>query len=242
MMTLTPAERAALRQVIESLRDVFDGVQGEGTIEGLHLAIAMLGEAAIKRLHFGLGGEAPQGSLHGWLEVALDGLAIPDLPPELQVLMPKHVELRPAVRGVPMQPLLQLGLDATQPDADEARLQAQAEALLAHGVTIALESLAFDLGPANVRGTGEIMVKGPDDYRGEAHVTATGLDGLIDKARNDPLLQQGMPVLIILRGFAKPEGDHLVWNVVAEGDAITVNGIPLSGQPSSPPPRHPPRR
>lgn len=240
-MELTPAERTALRQVIESVRGVFDSAQGEDTIEGLHFAVGGLGEAAIKRLHFALGGDAPQGILQGWFDIAVDGIAIPDLPPEAQALMPKHLVLHPAVRGIPMQPLLQLALDATQPGADEARLQAEAEALLAHGATIALETLGFDLGPANVRGTGQIVVKGLDDYRGEAHLTATGVDALIDKARSDPLLQQAMPVLIMLRGLAKPEGDHLVWNIVALGDAVTVNGIPLSGQPSSPP-GHPPRR
>jgi stage V sporulation protein SpoVS len=74
-------------------------------------------------------------------------------------------------------------------------------------------------------------VTAPDEYHAEAHVTATGLDELMKQAHGNPQLEQALPFLAIARGFAQPEGDHLVWDIVAGNGGLTVNGIPLGKQP-----------
>ena len=80
-------------------------------------------------------------------------------------------------------------------------------------------------GGAGVRpGTGESGGHRPrhDDlaqtWHGEAHVAATGFDELDDPgARRTRILQQALPVLIMLRGMAKPDGERLVWDIVSDG-------------------------
>ena len=48
------------------------------------------------------------------------------------------------------------------------------------------------------------------------------------QARTNPDLQQALPVLIMLRGLAKPDGKKLVWDIVSDGPSVTVNGLDLS--------------
>ena len=244
---LSPEERAALHQLVLGLRGIFTSVHGEETIDGLHVALAGMGEATINHVRFGVGGDAPHGLLHAWLDVTLDGLTVANLPPQAAGLVPHHVVLRPSLGGIPADALMKLALEATEPNANQAQVEAEAESLLTTGgATLGLEKLGFDVGPADVQGTGHVTVTGPMQYRGEAHLTATGLDALIDRAHGDPMLQRAIPMLIMLRGFAKPEGDHLVWNVLANDGEVTVNGIELvkphgpgSGHDGEP---HPPSR
>ena len=57
----------------------------------------------------------------------------------------------------------------------------------------------------------------PESWHGEAHLVATGFDELTAQARTNPDLQQALPVLIMLRGLAKPDGERLVWDIVSDG-------------------------
>ena len=59
-------------------------------------------------------------------------------------------------------------------------------------------------------------------------LSATGLDELTTQARTNPDLQQALPVLVMLRGLAKPDGDRLMWDIASDGPTVTVNGIDLS--------------
>ncbi len=224
---LTPEGRTALRQLVESLRGIASSIHAEEDIDGLHVAVAGVGEGSVKHARLGFGGTAPDGLLHTYIELAFDGLSLPDLPPEIATLLPRHVSLRPSFSGIPTEALLKLLLEATRPGADQSQLTMEAMSLMKKGATVALEKLGFDLGPATVQGSGRVMVVGPNQYVGKAHLTATGFDALMQQARKDPTLQQGIPVLGMLRGYAKPEGDHLVWNIVARDGGVSVNGVPL---------------
>jgi hypothetical protein len=216
-------------------------VKGEETLDGLHIAVAGQGEATVRHLRLGIDGAAPDGMLHAALDIMLDGLAVQDQQPQRTALMPHHVELRPSVAGVSMADLTALALEATDPDVDQARLQADAATLLTHGgVTVGLDALAVDLGPAELHGSGHVLVTAPDEYQAEARVTATGLDELMKQASGNPDLQQALPFLAIARGFARPEGDRLVWDIVAGTAGLTVNGIGFGNQ--KPDKHHPDKR
>ncbi len=230
---LSPPARAALRVFIEALRGVITGVQGEETIDGMHIAVAGRGEATVRHVRFGIDGAAPDGMLHAALDIALDGLAVQNLPPQTMSLMPHHLELRPSVAGVSLAGLTTLALQATDQDVDQARLQTEAEALLTQGgVTFGLDTLDLDVGPAELHGRGHVLVTGANEYQAEAHVSATGLDELMQQARGNPNLKQVLPFLAMARGFARPEGDRLVWDIVAGKAGLTVNGIEL-GNPQA---------
>jgi hypothetical protein len=227
-LALSAPARAALRAFIESLRGIATGVQGEETINGMHVAIAGQGEATVRHMRLGIDGAAPDGMLHAGFDIVLDGLAVQNLPSQAATLMPHHLELRPSVAGVSVADLTTLALEATDQQVDRARLQADAAVLLAHGgVRLGLDTLDVDVGPADVHGGGHVLVTGPGEYQAEAHVTAKGLDALMQQARGNPDLKRALPFLAIARGFARPEGDHLVWDIVAGKAGVTVNGIEL---------------
>ncbi len=229
---LSAPGRAALRALIQSVRGVINGMHGEETISGLHIAVAGQGEAAVKQMRFGIEGAAPDGMLHGSLDIAFDGVAVENMASEVTTLMPHHLELRPSISGVSLADATALALDATDQDADPARLQAKALTMLAHGgVTFGMDTLDFDVGPADLHGHGQVLVRGPDDYQAKAHITAKGLDELMKQAQGNPSLQQALPFVAMARGFGRPEGDHLVWDIVAGKDGLTVNGVPLGGSP-----------
>jgi hypothetical protein len=244
---LPPPARAQLRLMVESLKDMLGAVRLEETIEGLQVEVAGMGSVAIKRFMLAFGGEAPDGKLHAWADFGLDNLDTPNLPPKIAAYLPRHLEVKPSLSGVRTADLSKLALDATEEGADSDSLAPDIAALLSHGgADLGIETLSFDLGPAKIEGTGRITILSPDTWRGEAHVSATGLDELTTQARGNPDLQQALPVLIMLRGLAKPDGDRLVWNIASDGPLVTVNGIDLSqlggDKSKGKPPGQPPKR
>lgn len=221
--------RVQLRALIEALPDMLTGVRLEETVDGLQIEVAGMGGLALQHILLGFGGEAPDGKLHAWFDIGLDGLNTPSLPPKVTAYLPHHIELRPSVSGIRTADLTKLALDATEEGGGDDRLAPDIAAIFAQGgVNLSLETLSFDLGPAKVEGVGKVVMLSPDSWHGEARLSATGLDELTAQARTNPDLQQALPVLIMLRGLAKPDGNRLVWVIVSEGTTVTVNGIDLS--------------
>ncbi|HET7882276.1 MAG TPA: hypothetical protein VFL55_15425 [Acetobacteraceae bacterium] len=247
---LPPAARTQLRLLVDSLQDLLTAVSIEETVDGLQAEIAGVGGFSLKRFLLGFGGEAPDGRLHAWLHIGLDELATPSLPPRVATLLPHRVELKPSLSGVLTSDLQKLAVDATEDGANASSLEPDITAIFAHGgVKLALDTLAFDIGPAKVEGSGQVTALSPDTWHGEAHVTATGLDDLASLARTNPDLKEALPALIMLRGLGKPDGKKLVWDIVSDGPSVQVNGLDLSqlggGDAPKPPPGKPgqkPRR
>ena len=221
--------RAQLRLLVESLQDMLTEVSLEETLDGLQLEIAGIGGLSMRHFLLGFGGEAPDGRLHAWVDIGLDELDSPSLPPNVAAFLPHHLEIKPSLSGVLTADLHKLALDATDEGADSDSLEPDVAAIFSHGgVNLDVQTLSFDLGPAKFEGTGHATALSPDTWHGEAHVVAAGFDDLTVRARADPDLQQALPVLILLRGLAKPDGKRLVWDVVSDGPTVTVNGLDLS--------------
>ncbi len=226
---LSAPARAQLRRLVDSLQDMLTAVSIEESVDGLQVEIAGIGGLSMKHFLLGFGGESPEGRLHAWLNIGVDEPASPSLPPNIAAFMPHHVEIKPSLSGVLTADLHKLALDATEESADADSLAPDIAAIFSHGgVELGIETLSFDLGPAQVQGTGHITVLAPDAWHGVAHLVATGLDDLSTQARTNPDLQQALPVLILLRGLAKPDGKKLVWDIVSDGPTVTVNGLDLS--------------
>ena len=167
--------------------------------------------------------------MHAWVELGVDELASPSLPPKVATYLPHHVEFKPSLSGIPTADLHKLAMDATEAGADSSTLAPDIAAIVSHsGAELGMEALAFDLGPAKVAGTGRVTITSPGTWHGEAHLTATGFDELATQARANPDLQQALPALIMLRGLAKPDGERLVWDIVSDGPSVKVNGLDLS--------------
>lgn len=226
---LPPALRKQLRLVVDALQDMLTSVTLQQSLDGVQVEMAGVGGMSIKRLLLGMGGDAPDGRLHVWIDVALDELASPSLPPKMAAYLPRHMEIKPSLSGVLMTDLHKVALDATEDGMGNDRFAPDLDAIFAHGgFQLGLETLSFDLGAAKIDGTGEVTVVSPDTWHGAAHLVATGFDDLTAQARSSPELQSALPALIVLRGLAKQDGDRLVWDVVSDGPKTTVNGLDLS--------------
>jgi hypothetical protein len=226
---LPPAVRAQARLAVESLQDMLSSVRLEETLDGVQAEMAGLGSLSIKRVMMGMGGEATDGRLHAWIDLALDELASPSLPPRVAAYLPRHVAIKPSLSGVQTADLRKLALDATEQGASDDRFASDLAAIFSHGgIELGLETLSFDLGGARIGGTGKITVTAPDAWHGVAHLEAIGFDDLTAQARTSPELQSALPLLVMLRGLAKQDGERLVWEVASDGTSTTVNGLDLS--------------
>jgi len=240
-LDLPPAAREQVRLIIEALQDMVTSVALQETLEGVQMEMAGVGGMSIKRFFLGLGGEAPAGRLHAWIDLALDELASPSLPPKIAAYLPRHVEIKPSLSGLLITDLHQIALNATADGSGTDRFAPDIDAIFAHGgFRLGLETLSFDLGSAKIDGTGEVTVVSPDTWHGVAHLAATGFDDLTTQARDSPELQSALPALIMLRGLAKQDGERLVWDIVSDGPKTTVNGLDVSALAGGDKPKKPP--
>lgn len=226
---LPPAARAQIRLMLAAVQNMLTSVSMEESLDGVQVEVAGVGGGTIKHVKLGFGGEAPDGMLHAWLDFGLEGLDSPTIPPSIAAYLPHHFEIKPSFSGVQTADLQKLAQDATEDDKGKSSYGPDLAAIFSHGgANVNLETLSFDLGPAKIEGTGRFTALSPDKWHGQAHLTAAGFDELTTQAHDNPDLQQALPVLIMLRGLAKPDGDHLVWDIVSDGPKLTVNGMDMS--------------
>lgn len=243
---MTTDLRACLRAAVEAVRGMSSAMDGEEIFDDVRVEAGDFGAVGIRRVRMGVGGDATADRLNAWMSVALDGPSMASLPPDVAKAMPSHVSLRPSVSGVPLDALLALALEALNEGADLDGISARAISLAADGTAqVGIDTLAIELGAARLEGNGHMRLLAPDQPAGKAHVTLTGIDDLMAQASHNPTLQPAVPVLVMLRGLAKPEGKLLVWNVSYTPERTLVNGVDLKqmfgGQPGAPPPRRTPR-
>jgi hypothetical protein len=226
---LPPLAKAQLQLVTAAMEDLVSSVSVQESLDDMQVEIAGKGGATIKHLQLGFGGDAPDKTLHAWLDIGFDGLDSPTMPPQFATYLPKHFEIKPTLSGVPTAVLRKLAMDVSADDPTKQPMGPDIAAIFASGgAVIGLETLSFDLGPATLKGTGDVTVTSPSTWRGQAHVVATGFDQLTAQARENPDLQQALPVLVMMRGLAKPDGNKLVWDIASEGPKLTVNGMDMS--------------
>jgi hypothetical protein len=94
---------------------------------------------------------------------------------------------------------------------------------------VALDGVELDVGPAHLSGTGRVLTDAAGAPRGEATVTMTGYDALVDRLRAVPEAAPALAPLVVLRGLAKQDGDALRWVVAGNANSLTVNGLDLGG-------------
>jgi len=227
---LTAAQRVVLHGMIDALHDAYGSVDQAIAVEGV--AFASRGhDVTLQRLALSQSLAAPGGKADIKMRIAVDCIDSPQLPPgSLHDLVPHHVVLAPHFSGMPVNDLLALiskAVDSDDPKA--ADFAADGTALLARSpVTAGLDELAFDMGPAKLAASGSIRTSGPEDIAGNADIKVTGLDALIQQASNDPLLRQGTPVLIFLKGIGQQNGDVVTWKIAFANHKLTVNGADMS--------------
>jgi hypothetical protein len=226
----TPERNERLRALVVALHGLFTSLKFDETLDGVQIAIAGQGDAAIDRLHLGFDSATPDGNLAAGLSIGLDGLNLPEMPQTAARLAPKHVQLGVSLAGVSAEALNNLALAALTPGANPTTLSPQIDALFADpgktgGPRVGIDTLSFDLGPAQIEGHGSVVAISQSDLRGTARIAVTGFDALSDRIREDPQLQQALPFLILARGMARSEGNTLIWDIVFTPNGLTVNGV-----------------
>jgi hypothetical protein len=225
----TPEQRRAAHALVVVLRDLLGGVNSHATLENTHV-VANLGEASLTRLAIGSDVIALDGKLNARFSLALDGLDSPQIPPGmLRDYLPRHIALTPRISNVPTGAGIDLLLRAIDTaDEPSPELEAEATALLRQGpLTLGLDDVALDFGPARLTASGEMQVPSPEEITGHALVSATGLDALIKRANTTPSLRQATPVLLLLKGIGEQDGKAVVWRISYQDKQLLVNGNDL---------------
>ncbi len=227
---LAPAGRQRAKALLMQIRNLLGGFESEETLEDMHFE-SEGHSGSLGKLAIGLGAGADQGKLDFHIRLALDGIDSPDIPAgPLRQYLPRHVSIDPRVSGVPVEDATQLltaAIDSDQPDPDA--LQAQALALLKKSpVTVAIDHLDLDLGPARLRGGGSVRISAPNAIAGQGTISIVGLDALVKQATTVPQLKLALPVLIMMKGLGQQQGDATTWRIRYSGNKIMVNDNDLS--------------
>ena len=227
---LAPEGRKRAKALLMQVRNLLGGFQTEETLDTLRFE-SQGHSGSLSKLEIGLGAGANQGKLEVRIRLAIDGVDSPDLPAgPLRQYLPRHVSIDPRISGVPVDDathLLSAAIDSDQPDPDA--LQAQALALLKKSpVTVALDHLDLDLGPARLRGGGSVRISAPNAITGQGTVSIVGFDALMKQAATVPEMKPALPVLIMMKGLGKQEGDATTWRIRYSGNKVMVNDNDLS--------------
>ena len=225
-----PEARGNARTVVTQLRNLWSGFSMDETMDTMRFEAAGH-SGSISRLGFGFAGNARGGRIDLRMNLAVDGIDSPEIPAgPLRTYLPRHIALRPRVSGVPIDDAEQLLLRAIDSDGTHGdELAERAMALLKKApVTAGLDGVDFDFGPAHLRGNGEVHIASANDISGQADITVTGLDALIKQVGSVPQLKQGVPALIMAKGFGVQQGNATHWKISYSGKKLMVNDQDLS--------------
>ena len=233
--TLTPAERQAMHAALDRARGIASAFATDGAMDD----VAFVSGGHTVRFHqigFAEGLSAPGGRFDATFRLTFDGLSSPDIPAAARDFVPHKLLLAPRISGVSVDAVFAAlsGLidDGVVDDGRPNPLQSRGSAILAKGpVSIGLDALAFDVGPATFAGTGAVRVSGAvsQDVTGTATIEAHGFNALVRRAGSDPLLRQAAPALIFLKGIGDEDDSGTVtWKITYGGGKFLVNGNDMS--------------
>ncbi len=217
----------ALRALVQSLQDVASELTLDENADSIALHYGPYSGAA-SRFHIGAGARSDDGLLRAHMDLGLDGLALPDVVQgDMAGLLPRKIALRPVVSGVPTEQLLQLL--AASGNRNGADPSPGAAILFSRGtVSAGLESFAFDMGGADFAGTLALTIPSPQQMTGQAQVTATNFDALMQRANSIPELAGVLPGLVFAKGIGRAVDNRVVWDITYRDNKLLVNGTDLS--------------
>ena len=220
--------RTQLRTVLDEFDGLFSSLQAEAGLDTVQVQAGNLTVVAkTMRLAFGL--DTADGPVKAYLDLGTDGLSIPGLPlgPDTD-LVPTAIHIRPTLAGVNVGDLIAYDrqvLDKLSDDTGTAPPPDPAPLYAHGGLVIGLDAVSFNLGPTAFAGHGTVTATAPQAYTGEGQVTATDLDALIDRAKQDPLMQQFLAVLTVAKGIGHTSGNQTVWDITYRDGQALVNGV-----------------
>lgn len=227
---LTAAQRAALRTVLDDLDGLASGAHGDVEANTVQVQADKIG-LVMRLVRVSYGAEATDSVLKLYLDLGTEGLSIPGLSTTPNNdLIPTRYHLRPILSGIGTKELLAYARAWLDSSSQGVSAPPDLAPLFAHGgITAGLDDVAFDLGPAELTGHGKVTFTAPGAFTGEGQVAATGLDALLDRAKESPGAQQVVAVIALLKGIGRAGGDRTVWDVTYAAGELLVNGIDVLG-------------
>ena len=228
---MTPEQKAVANTLLTKAHALLTGSKLDESMDGVKFDFGGT-TGTVDKVDVSFGGDAPQDVLSADMGFTLDGLKVDGLPPNLAAYLPTHFAIHPTVSGISVAALTKMGMDATAPapagqPAPDATPDIQG--LFAKGgINVGFDKLELAVVGTTLSGTGKFVATGPETVTGQAEFTAKGLDALVTKMQADPMLAQGVPVLIFLKGIAHTTADQSVWQVSVDNTKVLVNGVDLS--------------
>jgi len=215
-----------LRTVLQSLQDLASEFTLDETIDGLAVHYGPYSGTATQA-RIGMGAKSDADLLQAHMDLGLDGLALPDVPlGAMADLLPRKIALRPVLSGVPTHELARLLTSGNSKDGgpppDYAALFSRG------GVSAGLESFALDISGANFAGMGKLTIASSQNVAGQAQVTATNFDDLLQRINHIPELAGVLPVFVFAKGIGRTVENRLVWDITYRDNKLLVNGTDLS--------------
>jgi hypothetical protein len=238
-----PMDPQTFQALLEALANVATGISLDESFEQTTVGVGGM-SGSLNRLRAGLGGQTVNGLLNAHVDLAAEGLVLPELGLGNMVqLIPTRLALRPVVSGVPVDGLMRV-LRASQNGGQPT--PADIQSLFGQGaITAGLESFSIDVAGTGFTGMGRLVMTSPQVFTATAQITATNLDLLQQRVASNPQLAQALPVFIVAKGIGRASGNQIVWDVSFQDNKLLVNGQDLSalaGHGAPPPPPQRPRR
>ena len=223
---VSAAQRQGMRAVIDAASGLLSSFQSQQTLDDIRFSVGPAGSGTIGRVRADLTGGAVAERLDARMDLAVDGFVLAGLAPDTAVYVPHHIDMKSALKGVRVGPLMALLRAATEQGADPAALLTQATALLGDTESrVGIESLTFDSGPLRVTGSMRMVPLADGQPGADIHLSATGMDTLISQAEATPALQRALPVMFMARGMGRPDGGGIAWDIAVGDGSMTVNGV-----------------
>lgn len=226
--------------MLGALRDFASEMSVVEEFEGLAFKFGDYG-ATLDESKFGFAAKSDDGMLRATMDLALAGLALPDLPlGPMEALIPQRLSMRPYMSGIAVADLARIGEKASR---NQEPSDADVQALFSHGgIVSGLESLILEVGGATFTGQGKSVMQDLKTVTGSGQITVDGFDSLFKKVSSMPMLAQGVPVMIFLKGIGRTVNGKLVYDISYDGTKILVNDVDLAamagggGAPTAPDP------
>jgi Cu/Ag efflux protein CusF len=198
---------------------------GDGSVDSVTYAIDLAG--AVEKGKFSQ-------------DMVIAGLQIPAtaLPPWALSLIPKDVALGFAIEGYNGAEVAKLLVEEFDLKS-EPPLNADTQAKL-FGYALPQGALSVTIKPGNVKSQlynltyeGTVEIRPSASPLAKCKVKFTGFQGTMEAlqkaSQSDPSVNQVIGPMLAAQGFAKQEGDTLIWNIEATREgAFLVNGVDLS--------------
>ncbi len=235
----TADQRAQARVLLDTLEGLAGAVQADLEMNAVQVQAGKPQSgsvnAVMRHLRASVGASTADGVLATFLDVGAEDMSFPGLRATVYAdLIPTHIHVRPTLAGIGTRDLLTYAhqlLDAADQDGSARPSPAP---LFAHGNVVAgLDAVSFNVGPTVFDGHGAVTFTAPDAITGEGQVTATDLDGLMDRAKQDPAMQTALAVLTIAKGIGHASGNQTVWDITYHDRKVLVNGVDVMAMASA---------